>query len=361
MIFCLFALEPPRAPTPPCSLRSSPEKGVLRFAGRAGQLAESARLDLGPAAAVMVANHPSLLLQEAEEPPPTPDGWRAEQAPNACGTGGGSAADSGGRELVGEPSLRAPSVQSSSSSGDGAQAAAAHDSRETCSQEQAGVRLQADAVAQQTGRQSGNGDDSCSQECPSGSCPEARSLGGVVRAALQAQEHPGSFSFPGSPPGAAGGAVEAGSGPGPLRHVSLRGGGAALPCAPGPEGCLILKFVGSRLLCQSEQFAAELTRHVGLCTPDSRILRQKAGGGWGWRSHGCCACSWYRKAACECDCLFDRHGRRLVSHFVGFAAASAAAPQLTPALPRCLPGCPLPVCRAPPSRSGGQPTRRHRP
>ncbi|KAL4432560.1 hypothetical protein ABPG77_000497 [Micractinium sp. CCAP 211/92] len=275
VIFCLFALEPPRAPTPPCSLRSSPEKGVLRFAGRAGQLADSARLDLGPAAAVMVANHPSLLLQEAEEPPPTPDGWRAEQAPNACGTSGGSAADSGGRELVGEPSLRAPSVQSSSSSGDGAQAAAAHDSRETCSQEQAGVRLQADAVAQQTGRQSGSGDDSCSQECPSGSCPEARSLGGVVRAALQAQEHPGSFSFPGSPPGAAGGAVKAGSGPGPLRHVSLRGGGAALPCAPGPEGCLILKFVGSRLLCQSEQFAAELTRHVGLCTPDSRILRQK--------------------------------------------------------------------------------------
>ena len=42
------------------------------------------------------------------------------------------------------------------------------------------------------------------------------------------------------------------------------------------EGCLVVKFVPSRLLCQSEQFANELARHVGICSPDSRILRAAA-------------------------------------------------------------------------------------
>ena len=40
--------------------------------------------------------------------------------------------------------------------------------------------------------------------------------------------------------------------------------------------CLVLKFVPSRLLAQSEQFANELTRHVGVCAPESRILRPQA-------------------------------------------------------------------------------------
>eukprot|EP00887_Chlorella_sp_A99_P007916 scaffold12.g7916.t1 len=46
-----------------------------------------------------------------------------------------------------------------------------------------------------------------------------------------------------------------------------------------PEGCAVVKFVPTRLLCQSEQFASELTRHVGLPAPDSRILRQPPGKG----------------------------------------------------------------------------------
>lgn len=40
-----------------------------------------------------------------------------------------------------------------------------------------------------------------------------------------------------------------------------------------PWSCAVLKFVPSRLLAQSEQFANELTRYVGLAAPESRILR----------------------------------------------------------------------------------------
>jgi len=42
------------------------------------------------------------------------------------------------------------------------------------------------------------------------------------------------------------------------------------------EGCVVLKFVSSRLLCQSEQFANELARHVGICSPETRIIRAAA-------------------------------------------------------------------------------------
>lgn len=56
--------------------------------------------------------------------------------------------------------------------------------------------------------------------------------------------------------------------------------------APAKEQCVVVKFLSSRLLAQSEQFANELTRHVGICAPESRILRQKVGAavarvGWG--------------------------------------------------------------------------------
>jgi hypothetical protein len=50
------------------------------------------------------------------------------------------------------------------------------------------------------------------------------------------------------------------------------------------EGCVVLKFVASRLLVQSEQFANELTRHVGICAPDSRIMRSKV---WACVRGGC--------------------------------------------------------------------------
>ena len=62
------------------------------------------------------------------------------------------------------------------------------------------------------------------------------------------------------------------------------------PLVGDVEGCVVLKFVQTRLLCQSEQFAAELTRHVGLCAPESRILRSSGssgnGGGGGDSGNG---------------------------------------------------------------------------
>lgn len=46
--------------------------------------------------------------------------------------------------------------------------------------------------------------------------------------------------------------------------------------APGKhhESLLVLKFHSSRLTTQSEQFANELTRHLGVCAPNCRILRE---------------------------------------------------------------------------------------
>ena len=40
------------------------------------------------------------------------------------------------------------------------------------------------------------------------------------------------------------------------------------------EGCLVIKFTCSRLLCQSEQFAAELAKYLGVAVPDCRIVRK---------------------------------------------------------------------------------------
>lgn len=36
----------------------------------------------------------------------------------------------------------------------------------------------------------------------------------------------------------------------------------------------MVKFSASRLTTQSEQFANELTRHLGMCAPNCRILRK---------------------------------------------------------------------------------------
>ena len=44
---------------------------------------------------------------------------------------------------------------------------------------------------------------------------------------------------------------------------------------PSPrEGCCVVKFSASRLTTQSEQFANELMRHLGVCAPACRILRK---------------------------------------------------------------------------------------
>ncbi|KAK9816445.1 hypothetical protein WJX72_000348 [[Myrmecia] bisecta] len=46
------------------------------------------------------------------------------------------------------------------------------------------------------------------------------------------------------------------------------------------ERCLLVKFHPSRMLTQSEQFANELTRHLGICAPACRILRQQGNDEW---------------------------------------------------------------------------------
>ncbi|DBA96975.1 TPA: hypothetical protein ACH3X1_001299 [Trebouxia sp. C0004] len=52
---------------------------------------------------------------------------------------------------------------------------------------------------------------------------------------------------------------------------------------PSQERCLILKFLHTRLLTQSEQFANELTRHLDICAPNCRILRQKGSTASEWK------------------------------------------------------------------------------
>lgn len=93
------------------------------------------------------------------------------------------------------------------------------------------------------------------------------------------------------------------SGAGWASRLSEGSGGSGRGLA-APEGCLILKSMPSRLLVQSEQFANELTRHLDICAPTCRILRQQVsvsvledfgawsvvvgvgrwGGGWGVQS-----------------------------------------------------------------------------
>ena len=57
------------------------------------------------------------------------------------------------------------------------------------------------------------------------------------------------------------------------------GSGPAAPATPalerGPERLLVVKFLPARLDAQSEQFASELARHLGLPAPACRILRKK--------------------------------------------------------------------------------------
>ena len=58
--------------------------------------------------------------------------------------------------------------------------------------------------------------------------------------------------------------------------VACQPGSALKPPTPqqAPERVLIVKGHPARLATQSEQFANELTRHLGICAPDCRILRK---------------------------------------------------------------------------------------
>lgn len=46
------------------------------------------------------------------------------------------------------------------------------------------------------------------------------------------------------------------------------------PGLPAAYGCLVIKVPPTRLQCQSELFAGEITRHVGVACPEARIVRQ---------------------------------------------------------------------------------------
>ena len=73
--------------------------------------------------------------------------------------------------------------------------------------------------------------------------------------------------------------------PGPPPQVDLNSGGQVFflllsPLRPGePEGVVVIKFGPTRLLMQAEQFANELTRHLDICAPECRIVRQVRGTG----------------------------------------------------------------------------------
>ncbi|KXZ56110.1 hypothetical protein GPECTOR_2g992 [Gonium pectorale] len=84
----------------------------------------------------------------------------------------------------------------------------------------------------------------------------------------------------GGPSGSHGGAAQ----------IDVNSGGRVFfcffaPAHPGePEGLAVLKFGPSRLLMQAEQFANELTRHLDICAPDCRIVRQAGASSEEWRA-----------------------------------------------------------------------------
>lgn len=89
----------------------------------------------------------------------------------------------------------------------------------------------------------------------------------------------------GSLPGGAEGSAEAGAGSSPGAACSgrsspcssIRGGSRSPSPASSehaPERVVIVKVHQARLASQSEQFANELTQHLGICAPACRILRR---------------------------------------------------------------------------------------
>jgi hypothetical protein len=62
-------------------------------------------------------------------------------------------------------------------------------------------------------------------------------------------------------------------------YVEVSSGGTVFFCflesaeRGSGELCVVLKFISDRLLCQSEQFAAEITNHLGIDCPKSRIIQ----------------------------------------------------------------------------------------
>ncbi|KAI8470555.1 MAG: hypothetical protein J3K34DRAFT_509307 [Monoraphidium minutum] len=85
-----------------------------------------------------------------------------------------------------------------------------------------------------------------------------------------------------APAGSAGGAAGRSGG-----GRAATGGGGGGACSPRPrggraEGVAVLKVAGSRLAMQSEQFANELARHLGIAAPLCRLVRQAGDGAGEW-------------------------------------------------------------------------------
>ncbi|PSC74445.1 MAP kinase phosphatase with leucine-rich repeats 3 [Micractinium conductrix] len=254
VIFCLFApagQDPPRAPTPPSSLRSSPEKG---YAG-------CMDLAAGPDGGGGLCREPSL-----RKPP--------------LGASSGSASPAGSTRSRG-------CWEGSDSGSDGSNSGYAEERLRQLQAAAVGQHpcLVAAPAQQRPGSSSssgGSGRGGSDADLPHGAAPAEHALHeGAAAFSFASAEDDGSAPpspvlLPASAPAVQSLAPSA-------RRPSLAGAPSLSGGAPTPEGCLILKFVSSRLLSQSEQFASELTRHVGLCTPDSRILRQKGHSDGEWQ------------------------------------------------------------------------------
>lgn len=72
-------------------------------------------------------------------------------------------------------------------------------------------------------------------------------------------------------------------------YVEISSGGTVFFCfLKSPQNeceeiCVVTKFISDRLLCQSEQFAAEITNHLGIDCPVSRIIQHGEGNESEWR------------------------------------------------------------------------------
>ena len=100
---------------------------------------------------------------------------------------------------------------------------------------------------------------------------------------------------------------------------AVRAATASTPQPSPREGCLVVKFHANRLATQSEQFANELTRHLGVPAPVCRMLRKGVRRG---RYHICAVCLgcarlfWggERRGVEKCTCMLRKGVSRQVPH-----------------------------------------------
>ncbi|KAI3425893.1 hypothetical protein D9Q98_007866 [Chlorella vulgaris] len=255
VFFCLFDATSP-AHTPPSSRRNSPDRDLQWCLGRAAAAAAAG-------AGEDTALQPGQLRQQLSE-----EAWRQLAVPEpslleAHGGLGGSGSGGGVGGIGGSPAHLHHLMPE-------------EEGLERGSSGYCALPL-CDGSSQLPGQgMHGLPNGSVASSLGSAGSNEGRDLSGILLPSSGGDSF--TFATAGAAAAAAVAAVDAPPVPRQLRRsVTGMGGGA------GQQGCLVLKFVSSRLLCQSEQFASELTRHVGLCVPDSRILRSKGASEGEWQ------------------------------------------------------------------------------